>query len=319
MTGTVRDHSPSTPTYENLLICAVDHRASLESDLYGLTAPPTPAQAAKIAGDKLLVYEGVVDALPQLPGSTRAGLLIDEHYGATAAELASLTGRIDLAMPVEESGQEWFHFEYGEDWRRHAEYFPAAFSKILVRDNPRFGDSDRNAQAAKLSQVISWSREVGRPVILELLVPATPADLATVDGSADRYDREVRGAATVRVMEYLQDRGVEPAIWKVEGLESRADAEAVARTARRGGRAGRCVVLGRHAPREKLDRWLAIAAPVEGFVGFAIGRSIWWEALDHYVRGRTGRDEARAAVTEAYVGYARYYVRARAGEVNVPA
>lgn len=308
-------NNPANPEnaarHEDLLICAVDHRASLETDLYQLTAAPTPSQAARIADGKLLVYEAVLDALPHFPESTRAGLLIDERYGATAAELALLSGQIDLAMPIEESGQDWFHFEYGAAWQQHAEYFPAAFSKVLVRDNPGYEESDRKAQAARLARVVSWGNSAGRSLILELLVPATEADLAAVDGSADRYDKELRGAATVRVMEYLQDRGVEPAIWKVEGLETREDAEAVARTARRGGRNARCIVLGRHAPREKLDHWLEIAAPVEGFMGFAIGRSIWWEALENYVHGKSTRDETRASITEAYVDYARYYVRVR--------
>jgi myo-inositol catabolism protein IolC len=66
-----------------------DHRDSLERDLYDLTAPPTPVQAARISADKLLVYQALLDATAQLPAQIQLGMLIDEQYGASVAELAS--------------------------------------------------------------------------------------------------------------------------------------------------------------------------------------------------------------------------------------
>ncbi|MES1212677.1 MAG: hypothetical protein ABUT11_03930, partial [Leifsonia sp.] len=50
-----------------LLILAMDHRDSLERELYRLSAPATPAEAARIAADKLLVYRALLDAAAQLP------------------------------------------------------------------------------------------------------------------------------------------------------------------------------------------------------------------------------------------------------------
>ena len=58
----------------------------------------------------------------------------------------------------------------------------------------------------------------------------------------------------------------------------------------------KCVLLGRGASDDKVDHWLRQAAPVDGFVGFAIGRSIWWDALKGWLgkdlvpRGRRGAD-----------------------------
>ena len=294
-----------------LLILAMDHRDSLERELYRLTAPPTPSEAARIAADKLLVYRALLDAAAQLPASARAGVLVDEQYGASVAELAQHVPTLDLAMPIEASGHPWFRFAFGDDWQRHAEFFATGNSKVLIRDNPGLDASDRHAQMAAVSQVSTWAREAGRPLIVELLVPATPADLASVGDDAARYDAELRPHLTVQVIHDLQDAGVEPALWKVEGLDATADARAVARAARRGGRDARCIVLGRHAPADRLDRWLDAAAPVPGFVGFAIGRSIWWDALSDLLAGSITEAEAQTRIATAYLSFANDFLAAR--------
>jgi 5-dehydro-2-deoxygluconokinase len=105
-------------------------------------------------------------------------------------------------------------------------------------------------------------------------VPPTDAEKGATEGDTSRYDGELRPGQTLSVMEYLQDHGVEQAIWKVEGLDRHHDAVAVAEMATRGGRPARCIMLGRHAGHEKLDHCLRVAAPVPGYSGFAIGRSI---------------------------------------------
>jgi myo-inositol catabolism protein IolC len=131
-----------------LLILAVDHRASLERDLYGLSEPPGPAQAARISADKLLVYQALLNAAGQLPAGVQPGILIDEQYGASVAELAARTGgAVSLCMPIEASGQDWFEFAYGPDWQRHAGFFASEHAKVLVRDNPGLDPARRQEQA----------------------------------------------------------------------------------------------------------------------------------------------------------------------------
>ena len=67
------------------------------------------------------------------------------------------------------------------------------------------------------------------------------------------------------------------------------------------GREGvKCVLLGRGASTEKVEHWLRAAAPVEGFIGFAIGRSIWWDALKGFLGERArprGRGRRRSPTT----------------------
>jgi hypothetical protein len=124
--------------------------------------------------------------------------------------------------------------------------------------------------AAKVSD---WAAANDRALIVELLVPASPADLTALGGAAGSYDATLRPEHTVQVIEYLQDHGVTPALWEVEGLDRPDDAVAIAAAAKRGGRTADCIVLGRHDNHDHhLDHWLQVAAPVPGFTGFAIGR-----------------------------------------------
>ena len=294
-----------------LFILAMDQRDSIEQKLYDLDSAPTPEESASIATNKLLVYRGFLDAVPGLPAGVNPGFLVDEQYGASPAVLAGADDRISLAMPIEASGRDWFDFEFGHDWRTHAEFFGAKHPKVLIHDNPGLPEQDREEQANKLAGISSWAKQAGREFIVELLVGATDEDMAKVDGDTDRYDREIRPDLTVQAIEFLQDHGVEPSIWKIEGLAQREDAERIAATARRGGRDGRCIVLGRHAPQEQLDEWLKAAAPVEGFIGFAIGRSNWWDALEDRIAGKIDDDEARKQVAANYTHFVHTYVTAR--------
>ncbi len=297
----------------HLFLLAMDQRDSIEEKLYRLDTAPSPAEAASIAANKLLVYRGLLDAVADLPDGARPGFLVDEQYGASPAVLARDDESLALAMPIEASGRQWFDFAYGEAWRTHAEFFRPDHAKVLVRDNPGLDAGERAQQARRLAEVSAWATAGGHDLILELLVPATEDDLAKVDGDTDRYDAEVRPGLTVQSMEFLQDRGVEPAVWKIEGLASRESAERIASAARRDGRRARCIVLGRHAPAEQLNEWLRIAAPVEGFLGFAIGRSIWWDVVEGRLSGELDEAEARRRIAANYTGFVRTYLEALGG------
>ena len=300
-----------------LLILADDHRDSLEKELYKLTAPATPAQAARIAADKLLVYQALLEAADRLPSSAQAGILVDEQYGADVAELAAHSqGLVNLSMPLEASGKEWLELEYRDEWKRHAEFFGADHAKVLIRDNPQLSMDDRRQQAERLGEVSVWAAQGGHKLIIELLVPATENDLKSVGGDKKRYDDELRPRLTLEVIRYLQDHGADPVLWKVEGMDTAKDAAAVADLVRRDDRKADCIVLGRHASKEDLDRWLEVAAPLPGYVGFAIGRSIWWDALGDLLAEKIGPDEARERITATYLGFADAFLAAR-GDATV--
>ena len=118
-----------------------------------------------------------------------------------------------------------------------------------------------------------------------------------------------RVVARERPVEESQAFGIEVDIWKIEGVDERSDAEMLSRQARTGeGREGVvCVLLGRGASDEKVDHWLRAAAPVEGFIGFAIGRSIWWDPLKGSLDGSMAREDAAQQIADNYLRFIRVY------------
>ncbi|GAA3342279.1 hypothetical protein GCM10017714_29960 [Curtobacterium pusillum] len=296
-----------------LFLFAMDQRSSLLEHTYDEAdgEPIDEAEAERVRAGKRLVYRGVLTALAAGASRERTGVLVDERYGADVARLVKEAG-LQLAMPVERSGREWFELEYGDDWMAHVDAFDPDWVKVLVRDNPDFDPGHREQQASDLAAVASALHDAGRPFLVELLVPGTDAQKASVDD----YDRELRPDLVVQVVEYLQDHGVEADVWKLEGLDERADAERIVRTVRRGGRdAVQCIVLGRDAPEEQLDHWLRTAAPVDGFVGFAIGRSNWEEPLEDVVREHLDTQAAEALIAANYRHFVDTWLEAR-GDVE---
>ena len=242
-----------------------------------------------------------------------AGVLVDEQFGSDIPELAKKHG-LKLAQPVEKSGQEEFDFQYDEDFGKHIEQFDPDFSKVLVRLNPD-GDAEMNErQLSRLKELADWLHEHDRLFLFELLVPATDEQLESVGGDTDRYDAELRPELMRRAIEQIQDYGCEVDIWKIEGVDKREDAEMLVRQTRTGeGRESvTSVLLGRGASDDKVDHWLQQAAPVEGFIGFAIGRSIWWDALKGFLDGKLERRAAAEQVADNYLRFIKVYDEAEA-------
>lgn len=283
-----------------LYILAFDHRGSFQKKFFGVTGQPTPEEAARISDAKRVIYEGLLRALDEGVPKEAAGALVDEQFGADIARDAKARG-LTFAMPVEKSGQDEFDFEYGEDFGRHIEEFDPTFSKVLVRWNPE-GDAEMNArQGERLKRLGDWLHERGRLFLFELLVPPLPHQLEAVGGDEQRWDREERPKLMREAIRQLHEAGVEPDIWKIEGVDRREDCEMIAAECRSGGRDGvACVVLGRGADDAAVDHWLRMGRGVPGYIGFAIGRSIWWDPLKAYVDGQTGREEAAKQIAANY-------------------
>jgi myo-inositol catabolism protein IolC len=291
-----------------LYILAFDHRGSFQKKMFGIQGDPTPEETETISDAKRVIFEGMLDAVRQGAEAGATGVLVDEEFGSNIPERAR-EHHLKLAMPVEKSGQEEFDFEYGEDFAAHIEKFNPDFSKVLVRYNPD-GDAELNhIQFERLKRLADWLHSTDRKFLFELLVPATDAQLQSVGGDTDRYDAELRPELMRRTIEAAQDFGVEVDVWKIEGVDEREDAAMLAEQARSGpGREGvTCVLLGRGASTEKVAHWLQIAAPVEGFIGFAIGRSIWWDALKGFLDNELDRDAAAAQIAENYLHFVRVY------------
>ena len=295
---------------KKLYILAFDHRGSFQKKFFGIEGDPDPEQTAMIADAKHLIFEGLQRAVASGADASVTGVLVDEQFGGSVPEEAHAQG-LKLAMPAERSGQNMFDFQYADDFGEHIERFDPDFTKVLVRYNPE-GNADENAeQLGKLKRLSDWLHSKQRKFLFELLVPAEEAQLQAVDGDTDRYDTELRPELMRGAIAAIQDAGIEVDIWKIEGVDERADCEMLVKQARSGGRDGVvCVVLGRGADDAKVDHWLEQAAPVDGFIGFAIGRSIWWNPLKQYVDGKIERSEGARQIAENYSRFVKVYERA---------
>jgi myo-inositol catabolism protein IolC len=291
-----------------LYILACDHRGSFQKKFFGVQGEPNEEETATIADAKGVIYEGMLAALAAGAPRDAAGVLVDEQFGADVARNAKAEGLM-FAMPVERSGQNEFDFQYDEAFGDHIADFDPTFNKVLVRYNPD-GDAGMNErQSARLKQLGDWLRANDRKYLFELLVPAEAAQLESVGGDEGRFDVEVRPGLMRRAIAELQAAGIEPDIWKIEGIDRREDCEMIAAQTRTGaGREGVvCVVLGRGADDAAVDHWLRTGAGVPGYVGFAIGRSIWWNPLKGYVDGTTPRDDAARQIGDNYRRFIEVY------------
>jgi myo-inositol catabolism protein IolC len=292
-----------------LYILAFDHRGSFQKKMFGIEGDPTSEQTETIADAKHLIFEGMLEAVRRGVDAAATGVLVDEQFGGNIPAETRENG-LKLAMPVEKSGQNEFDFEYAEDFGAHIEKFDPDFSKVLVRYNPDDPDTEMNKrQTARLKELADWLHGHDRKFLFELLVPATDEQLKSVDGDTDRYDAELRPELMRRAIEAMQNAGVEVDIWKIEGVDERSDAEMLAEQTRSG--PGRenvvCVLLGRGASNEKVEQWLRVAAPVDGFIGFAIGRSIWWDALKGFLDKDLEREAAAHQIADNYLHFVQVY------------
>jgi myo-inositol catabolism protein IolC len=290
----------------NLYILAIDHRGSFEK-MVG-------SDLDVILGAKRLVWRGFLHALEHGASRAAAGILIDEQYGSEIAREARAEG-IAFAIPVEKTGRDEFEFEHGDDFLHAVETYEPTFAKALVRYNPGGADDVNRRQASRLRRLSDRLRPTGCRFLFELLVPPTDEQLARVGGSRERYDRELRPGLMMHAMTTLQDAGVEPDVWKIEGVDDRRACTEIAGVARRGGRdhVG-CLVLGRGASIDEVDAWLRAGAGTDGYAGFAVGRSIFGDAVQAFARDPHGRDEKRGVerISSRYRRFVEVYEAAEA-------
>jgi myo-inositol catabolism protein IolC len=284
-----------------LYVQPFDHRGSFQTKMFGWQSPLNDAQTAEIAASKRVIYDGFLAALAAGVPKEKAAILVDEQFGAAILRDAA-ANNIATACPAEKSGQHEFAFEYGEDFARHIEAFDPTFCKVLVRYNPEGEGALNKRQAARLKRLSDFLSSRGRSrFMFELIVPAEKAQLDRLDGDKRAYDLELRPRLMVEAIRELQDRGVEPDIWKLEGLDRREDCERVVTTARAGMRhAVGCIVLGRGEDDRKVREWLSVAAAVPGYIGFAIGRTVFWDPLVAWRSKQATRDQTVAEIARRY-------------------
>ena len=296
-----------------LYILPFDHRGSFETGMFGWKGALTAEQTAQIAEAKQVIYEGFKAAVAAGVPKQKAAILVDEQFGAAILRDAKTHG-FTTACPVEKSGQDEFDFEYGKDFPSHIEAFQPTFCKVLVRYNPEGDQALNRRQADRLRQLSDYLHSNSRSLFLfELLVPPGKEQLERVRGDKRSYDLDIRPRLMVHAIEELQGANVEPDVWKIEGLDRREDCERIVRAAKNGGRDKvSCIVLGRGEDDAKVREWLMVAATVPGFIGFAVGRTDFWEPLVGWRTKNTPREAVVSEIAERYREFVEVFEKARA-------
>jgi 5-dehydro-2-deoxygluconokinase len=295
-----------------LYVLPFDHRATFYNKLFGWKGTPTPEQTAQIAAAKQVIYDAFQAAVAAGVPKERAAVLVDEQFGSAILRDCA-KNRYFTACPAEKSGLAEFDFEYGEDFAKHIEEFQPTFCKVLVRYNPEGNAALNERQAVRLKLLSDYLHAKGRSLYMfELLVPAEKEQLDRLKGDKKAYDLEVRPRLMVQAIHQLQDGGVEADVWKIEGLDRSEDCEKVVAAARRGGRdkVG-CIVLGRGEDDNKVREWLATAAPVPGFIGFAVGRTAFWDPLVNWRDKKITREAAVNEISRRYQEFVGIFEHAR--------
>ena len=293
---------------EDLYILAFDHRGTITKGLLGIEGrEPTEEEAKKVSELKQIIFDGFLKANESGITGGEPAILVDETFGLEIQQKAKEMN-IKFAAPVEKSGQKVFDFEYGNQYGEKINEVGADFVKILVRWNPDDDEGTRETQGNRVKELSDWLSKNDKKFLLEFLVPATEEQLASVENDQARYDSEIRPKLAVKVVQEMRERGADPDIWKIEGLETVEDCEKVAAAIKTGDRENvMAVVLGRGASDEKVNEWLRAGSSVDGYRGFAIGRSIFWNALKGYHEGEKTKDEAVEEIAESYLGFLSVY------------
>jgi 5-dehydro-2-deoxygluconokinase len=296
-----------------LYILPFDHRASFEKGLFGFTSPLTAEQTATVAASKAVVYDGLKLALTKGVPREAAGILVDEQFGADILRDARKQGYI-TACPAEKSGQDEFDFEYGARYKEHIAEFNPTFIKALVRYNPEGDEAMNRRQAARLKDLADYAHANGHYFMFELLVPMTREQHDRLEGDQHLYDLHLRPSLMIAAIKELQGMGVEPDVWKIEGLDRRDDAAAVAAACRHDGRdkVG-CILLGRGSNEAGIVHWLKEAAPLPAFIGFAVGRTSFWNPLADLRDKKISRETAVEQIAANYLKWVRTFEEVRKG------
>jgi 5-dehydro-2-deoxygluconokinase len=297
-----------------LFVQPFDHRGSFTKTFFEFKgAPkiePERDQHVPVTAAKTLIYRGLIRAIEMGVPREEVGILVDSQFGSHI--IADAKSRaIPAAVCVEKSGQDVFDFEYGSRWEDHLRFLAPDIVKCLVRYHPQDDVPLNREQLTRLKLLSDYIHASNDHYLMfELLVPAVTEE----DKKAgDRYDSEVRPKHMVEAIKQIQDFGVEPDIWKIEGLDARSQAEAVAKQVRSTDARKKVgsILLGRGSDKEKVHEWLKVAAPVEGFIGFAVGRTNFSEPLKRYLKKEQDEKSAVEEIAENYKGCVDIWKKAK--------
>ena len=271
---------------------AFDHRNSLRRDLDRLGVAITDSYLAAL---KMLIWQGIETVLADVATGTDAAVLVNR--GHRCIEAAAMKANVVVAVALEASGCDCLQPDAaGAELAADLRALKGGFGKVLLRWHPADDDSRKRRQLAELRHLAELAHDSGARLLIELLVPPSPADLASI-AAADRYDEVLLPGNQHDAVDEILNAGVVPAMWKLEGHTDTHTALALADLISSHTPSASILVLGGGVEINELSRSFAGGVDVGAFNGFAVGRSIWWQPIAEFCRGR-----ATAATTQRAIG-----------------
>ena len=123
----------------------------------------------------------------------------------------------------------------------------------------------------------------------------------------EKYDQAIRPKLMCQSLKEIQAAGVEPSIWKLEGVDNPDDAKAIVKQAQSGGRKIGVITLGRGESKEKVQEWLSVGAKIPGIIGFAVGRTIFWQPLVEHKAATISQKEAIEKIALNYADFVKLW------------
>lgn len=279
---------------DRVYMLAADHRWQWEEwcDARGL-ARDRIGEVKRLALDALLLARERSSDVRDF-----GALLLDDQYAAPAIA-DGLRAGVTVGTPAEQAGA--FPLAWATD--PFARALTGAFVKVLVRYRPDDDAAGREEQWRKLDALQSWCRDAGKPLVVEVLVARRGED-------ADAFEASGRPAIIAGFIAEAYARRLVPAFWKIEGTLAPEGAKTID-AAVAAHPAGRQILLGKAADLATIDRWFAAAGASPTAVGFAIGRSVFWDPSAAYLSGEQGAGDAAAAICANYLGLVDAWRRAR--------
>jgi 5-dehydro-2-deoxygluconokinase len=249
--------------YPSLLAFAIDHRKQLED-----MADKLGASRERIAPFKRLAMQAIGKVSGGRPGF---GTLLDDTYGREAMFDAAKLG-LWVGRPLEKPGSRPLEFEHTQDVGSRLVDWPVDHCiKCLAFYHPDDPPELKAQQQVKYRQLYEAARKVGRELLIEII--------AGKNGPLDHF-------TIARAMQEFYDLGIKPDWWKLEPQADPAAWDEIGACIDRNDTYCRGIVLlGLEAPEAELEKGFRAVAGKKHVKGFAVGRTIFNEAAQEWLRG----------------------------------
>lgn len=299
---------------KDLFILPFDHRSSFIKTMFQIEdREPSEEETQKIKKAKGIIYQGFKKSLEQGLPKEAAAILLDEQFGDELLQDAHTNG-YTIILTTEKSGSSEFELQYDGEFAQHIKKYNPTFVKALVHYNPEGDKALNTRQREKLAELTQFCYENGIRFLIEPLIPATVEQLARVGSDPDKYDTELRPILTVQMIKEMQEGNVNPDVWKIEGMNKSEDYQMAVAQARFSGRDSvGIVILGRAAEKSVVENWIKVGAKVDGVIGFAVGRTIFWDPITDFEQGTINEDEASSVISENFMHFYKLFIESRQG------